>query len=92
MNDPAKPRTHWLDEPRNVKRLWRGFLVVLALTVAAEFTVSLHPHFEIEALPGFNALYGFISCAAMIVVAKVLGFVIKRPDTYYGADDERRGR
>ena len=36
---------HWLDEPRNVKRLWRGFLVVLALTVLAELLVHLHPHF-----------------------------------------------
>lgn len=88
MNDLAKPHTHWLDEPRNVKRLWRGFLVVLALTVVAELVVSLQPHFEIEAFPGFNALFGFLSCAAMIVVAKLLGFLIKRPDTYYGADDE----
>lgn len=88
MNDPAKPHTHWLDEPRNVKRLWRGSLVVLALTVVAELFAPLHPHFEIEAIPGFNALFGFLSCAAMIVVAKLLGFLIKRPDTYYGADDE----
>ena len=35
MND----KTHWLDEPRNVKLLWRGFLGVLALTVVAEFFV-----------------------------------------------------
>lgn len=88
MNESAKPRAHWLDEPRNVQRLWRGFLVVLALTVVAELFVPLHPHFEIEAVPGFNALYGFLTCAAMIVVAKVLGFLIKRPDTYYEVDDE----
>ena len=88
MSEPVKAPAHWLDEPRNVKRLWRGFLFLLVLTVVAEFVVTLHPHFEIEALPGFNAAYGFLTCAAMILVAKVLGFLIKRPDTYYEADDE----
>jgi hypothetical protein len=79
MND--KP--HWLDEPRNVRRLWRGFLVVLALTVLAELLVHLHPHFEIESVFGFNAWFGFLACAAMIVVAKALALLLKRPDTYY---------
>jgi len=81
-------RPHWLDQPRNVKRLWRGFLVVLTLTVATEFAVVLHPAFAVEALFGFHAAYGFLACAAMIVGAKVLGIVLKRPDTYYEADDE----
>jgi hypothetical protein len=81
-------RSHWLDEPRNVKRLWRGFLALLALTVLAELVITLHPHFEVESLPAFHAAYGFLACAAMIVAAKALGELLKRPDTYYGADDE----
>ncbi len=81
-------RNHWLDAPRNVKRLWRAFLALLVLTVLAELVVTLHPHFEIEALPAFHAAYGFIACAAMIVAAKILGVLLKRPDTYYRADDE----
>jgi hypothetical protein len=83
-------RSHWLDEPRNVKRLWRGFLVVLALTVAAELVVHLHPHFAVESIFGFHAWFGFAACAAMIVVAKALALVLKRPDSYYedGARDD----
>lgn len=79
---------HWLDAPRNVKRLWHGFLVLLALTVAAEFVVTLHPSFEIEAWLGFNAAYGFLACAVMIVAAKGVGLLLKRPDNYYGPNDE----
>jgi hypothetical protein len=82
------PRPHWLDVPRNVQRLWRGFLGLLAVVVAAEFVVALHPHFAVEGIFGFAAWYGFLACAAMIVVAKILGWVLKRPDTYYEADDE----
>ena len=77
---------HWLDQPRNIRLLWRGFLVILALTVIAGFLVDLHPHFAIESWPGFNAAYGFISCLLMIVGAKALGLLIKRPDTYYAKD------
>ncbi len=80
---------HWLDSPRNQRLLWRGFLGVLALTVAAEAMVALHPHFEVDALYGFHAAYGFLACAAMIAVAKILGFTLKRQDDYYEgpADD-----
>ena len=78
-----KQEPHWLDDPRNVKKLWRGFLVVLALTVAAELLIRLHPHFGVDSLFGFNAGFGFIACAAMIVVAKALALLLKRPDSYY---------
>jgi hypothetical protein len=82
------PRSHWLDEPRNVKRLWRGFLALLAATVVAEFFLTLHPHFAVESLPAFYAVYGFLACAAMIIAAKGIGMLLKRADTYYRADDE----
>jgi hypothetical protein len=86
---PPTDGAHWLDEPRNVRRLWRGFLAVLVVTVLAEFAVALHPAFAIESVFGFNAAYGFLACAAMIVGAKLLGRLLKRPDTYYESDDER---
>jgi hypothetical protein len=81
-------KSHWLDEPRNVKQLWRGFLAVLVLTVLAEVGVQLHPHFEIESVFGFSAWFGFAACAAMIVVAKALALLLKRPDSYYGKRDD----
>lgn len=78
---------HWLDDQRNVKKLWRGFLVILALTVIAGFFVDLHPHFEIESWFAFNAAFGFITCLLMIVGAKALGIFLKRPDNYYAKDE-----
>lgn len=79
-------KKHWLDDPKNIRLLWRGFLAILALTVIAGFMTDLHPHFEIEALPGFNAIYGFTICLLMIVAAKLLGMLIKRRDDYYRED------
>lgn len=88
MNDPRQVAPHWLDEPRHVKWLWRGFLAVLALTVVAELWVQLQPHFEIESVFGFSAWYGFGACAVMIVVAKALAMLFKRPDNYYSKRDD----
>ncbi len=80
-------KRHWLDEPRNVARVWWGFLGVLAVTVAAEVFVPLHPHFAVERLFGFHAAFGLLACVALVVLAKGLGLVLKRPDTYYERRD-----
>ena len=81
-------RTHWLDQPRNLKRLWRAFLAALAVTVLAEFAIDLHPHFQADAVFGFHAAYGLFACGAMILAAKALGLLLKRPDHYYESHDE----
>ncbi len=82
-------KTHWLDRPRNVKLLWRLFLVVLALTVGVEALISLHPHFAVESDYGIYAWYGFIACAVMIITAKALAVLLRRPDTFYTDDTGR---
>jgi hypothetical protein len=74
---------HWLSEPQNVRLLWRVFVVVLALTVLAELAITLHARFGVDGLFGFHAAYGFLACLAMILVARALGVLLKRPDRYY---------
>ena len=68
MDDNRIHETHWLDDPRHVKLLWRGFLVVLALTVLVEPFVELHPHFGIEGWFAFHAWYGLLVCIVMIAL------------------------
>lgn len=80
---------HWLVRPATLKRLWIVFGAVLAATVLAELAFPHEPHFAVERLFAFYALYGFGACAAMILAAKALGALLKRPDTHYEerADD-----
>jgi hypothetical protein len=62
-----------------------GGAVALALAevVAPRFYTDA-PHFWFENLPGWGALYGFVSCVAIIVFSKLLGRLwLTRPETYY---------
>ena len=81
-------KSHWLDEPRHVKLLWRIFLAVLVFIVAIGAVIPLHPYFEIESTFGFYAWFGFIACALMIIAAKGLALLLKRSDTYYRERDD----
>jgi hypothetical protein len=67
-----------------MRRAWTLFLCALAATVAAELFIAPQPHFEFERLFAFHALYGFAACAALILLARALGFFLKRRDDYYG--------
>lgn len=84
--------TAWLSRPRTVRGLWIAFALLLAASVLAQVGVALHPHFGIDGWFGFHALFGFAACVAMVLFAKLLGWVLKRPDDYYerqaeGSDD-----
>lgn len=86
MNDD---NLHWLVRPATIRRLWWGFAIVLALTVAAQLFIYVKGYFGADGWFGFGAVFGFLSCLAMVLVAKGLGFFLKRDENYYaGGDDD----
>ena len=60
-------------------------LAVLALSeVVARFFYTDRAHFSFEDLPAWGALYGLVSCVAIIVVSKLLGKLwLTRSEDYY---------
>lgn len=78
---------HWLVRESTIKKLWIGLAIVLTLLVVAQFWVKVKPTVGFDGSFGFGAWFGFLSCFAMVVVAKVIGFVVKRPEGYYAEDD-----
>jgi hypothetical protein len=64
-------------------RWWAAFIIVLVIVVALELLVGRTTHFGIDGLFAFEAWYGFLSCVGLIVIAKLLGVLLKRRDTYY---------
>lgn len=80
MSDEQK---HWLVRPESIRKLWIGFIVVLGLTVLADFAIKKHGHFTLENSFAFNAWYGFAACVSMVLITKLLAFLLKRKDSYY---------
>jgi hypothetical protein len=74
---------HWLTRPASIRKLWIGFSTILALTVLAQLAIGIKGYFEIDGIFGFGAAFGFFCCVAMVLVAKVLGILLKRPEDYY---------
>ena len=83
MSQHDDKHDHWLVRPTTIRWLWRVFGVVLGLTVAAQLFIHVHGHFGVDGWLGFNAAYGFLTCVAMVLFAKVLGWLVKRPEHYY---------
>jgi len=76
-------KKNWFYRKYVIKKLRISLLVILGLVVLTESFIQLHPHFDIERLFGFYAIFGFLSCVGLIIFAKLLGFLIKRKDDYY---------
>lgn len=79
---------HWLTRPATIRKLWWIFSGILALTVLAQLVWYVKGYFTVDGWFGFGAVYGFVSCLIMVLVAKGLGFVLKRPNDYYAERDD----
>jgi sterol desaturase/sphingolipid hydroxylase (fatty acid hydroxylase superfamily) len=88
MNEPQQD-DYWLARPGTIKLLWRIFIVVLVALVLAQAIIYVKGYFGVDGWFGFGAGFGFLSCLLMVVFAKGLGYVLKRPEDYYerGSDD-----
>jgi len=69
----------------NRKTLKRIAYAVLALTVVLDFFIERHHHvFFWDDIPGFSAVYGFVSCVLIVVISKALGhYWLERSEDYY---------
>ncbi|MDQ8726510.1 hypothetical protein [Bradyrhizobium sp. LHD-71] len=74
---------HWLTRDSTIRLLWIVFAIALAGTVLMDLVVHHHPYFGLDGTFGFGAWFGFASCVLLILAAKALGWMLKRPDTYY---------
>ena len=80
MSDSDK---HWLVRAKTIRLLWIVFSIILALTVLSELLIHKHSYFGLDGTFGFSAWYGLLTCMAMVIGAKWLGYVLKRKEDYY---------
>jgi len=80
MNDDRK---YWLDDPLNVTRIYWGVFIICGLLFVADAFYHKHPHFAAEGWFGFYGIFGFVACVALVLAAKALRVILKRPEDYY---------
>lgn len=86
-NQNKDKKTYFFDNPLNVTRLLRGFYIICAILFVADFFVHRHTVHPWEGFPGFFALYGFIACVVLVVIAKKMRKVLMRKEDYYDKRD-----
>lgn len=69
----------------NTKTLKRIAYAVLILIVVIDFFLPReHSHYFWDDIPGFSAVYGFVSFVLIVVVSKTLGhYWLGRSEDYY---------
>jgi len=74
----------YFERPNVGKAVRYLFYASLVLLLILEFLVEKHPYFPWAGFPAFNAVYGFLSCAVIIAVSKLLGkFWLQKGEDYY---------
>ena len=79
----SEPRKYWLDRSENVTRLFRGLWVLGTGLVVPDLFLHKHEEFDFAAWFGFYAIYGFLACVALVLIAKQLRRVLMRSEDYY---------
>ncbi len=73
----------FFDRPETVTRIIQVLLAVSALSVVADFFYHKHVDYDFQGWIGFDAIYGFIACVALVLSAKQLRRILMRDEDYY---------
>lgn len=76
-------RKYWLDEPRNVTKLYRGLWAIGIALMLLDFVIHRHAEAGFDGVFGFYGFYGFVACVALVLAAKLLRRGVMRPEDYY---------
>jgi hypothetical protein len=75
-----------------VRRVLGVFFTLCVVLFISDFLIHRHPTFEhgdgenalpLETMHGFYAVYGFVACVTLVLLARVLRKLIMRPEDYY---------
>lgn len=74
----------YLGNPDNAGKLKKILYIALAVAAAADVLVPReHVVFFWDSIPGWSAFYGFISGILIVIVAKIIGFGLRKKEDYY---------
>lgn len=78
-----KKEFNFFDRPETIRKLWIMLYVLCGLTLVPDLFTHREAHFGFDRFFGFYGLLGFVSCVVLILLAKLLGWVLKVKEDYY---------
>ena len=76
-------KEYFFDKPENIRKVLKVFYVICALLVVIDFIVHRHIYHDWENIPAFYAIYGFIGCVVLVLIAKEMRKFLMRKEDYY---------
>jgi hypothetical protein len=73
----------YFDKPENIQKMLKVLYVLCALLVIVDFIVHRHIYHDWENIPAFYAIYGFVGCVVLVVIAKKMRNFLMRGEDYY---------
>lgn len=76
-------KRYFFDKPGNVKRVLYTFYAIAAALFLSEFVFERHADHALEEFWGFYAIYGFVACVTLVLVAKQMRKLLGRRENFY---------
>lgn len=87
MADNAKPpkgeKRYWLDDARNIEKIFWGLVIFCGLLAVVELFVERHGKFAVEHFPVAYGIYGFVCFVGIVFAGKWLRNLVMRDEDYY---------
>ena len=84
----ANEKTHIFDTPNNTRLVLRLLYFCCAVLLLFDLVIHRHVLHNWENLFGFYALYGFVGCVILVLVAKEMRKVLMRDEDYSDRDHQ----
>ena len=81
-------KTHVFDKPENVSRVVHILTALCGLLLGADFVVHRHITHPWESMWGFYAVFGFVACVVLVLLAKEMRKLVMRDADYYDRTDD----
>ncbi len=77
-------KKHFFDKPKNIRRFLQIFFIAIVMLLGFDFLIHRHSFFAWEKWPEFYAVFGFVACVVLVLIAKlVLRPLVMRGEDYY---------
>ncbi|WP_448567376.1 hypothetical protein [Thalassotalea ganghwensis] len=83
MAEHNDEKQYFFDKPENIQKILKVFYVICALLVLVDFIVHRHIYHDWENIPAFYAIYGFVGCVVLVLIAKEMRKFLMRKEDYY---------